>query len=394
LLCLADRALFLSFFLFIFLSLFLSIYLSLFLSFFLSQITAVSFSPDGLTVAGGLIQGQLFFYEYEGMKYITQMDCRNRNGKYKKGSKVSGIAYYQKKDLSLLTSDSSSSSTATGSDPANSHLSTASNLSREGSGKLNTRVSSTGSASANRGTSTGTSSFFHSNKKHNSLGNSSSSINQILVTTNDNRIRLCSLEDYSTVCKYKGLKNRSMQIKSTFSDDCDYIICGSEYGQVFIWKTFDDNIHFNSKMLFNSFLGKKDILRNKLYENFDANEDGNAVICALFTPIESVRRYVKSHKELLYELLQNSNISSYWLNEGGSASGSHQDGNTLSTVLLGGIAAAGDQPQRTSGVPPPSATNNNNPTNKGADLSSLGLGTRIICTADFNGQIRVFFRIN
>jgi hypothetical protein len=344
-----------------------------------------------------LIQGQLFFYEYEGMKYITQMDCRNRNGKYKKGSKVSGIAYYQKKDLSLLTTDSS---TATGNDPTNPHLSTASNLSREGSGKLNTRVSSTGSAASHRGSTGGagggTSSFFH--KKHNSLGNSSSSINHILVTTNDNRIRLCSLEDYSTVCKYKGLKNRSMQIKSTLSDDCDYIICGSEYGQVFIWKTFDDNMHhFNSKMLFNSFLGKKDILRNKLYENFDANEDGNAVICAIFTPIESVRRYVKSHKELLYELLQNSNISSYWLNEGGSASGSHQDGNTLSSVLLGGIAAAGNNTgseqstsQRNSGVLPPVSNNSN----KVADLVSLGLGTRIICTADFNGQIRVFFRIN
>ena len=35
----------------------------------------------------------------------------------------------------------------------------------------------------------------------------------LLVSTNDDRIRLYQMEDYSLQCKYKGLRNRSMQIK-------------------------------------------------------------------------------------------------------------------------------------------------------------------------------------
>eukprot|EP01037_Dinobryon_pediforme_P019175 gene19175-19548_t len=36
---------------------------------------------------------------------------------------------------------------------------------------------------------------------------------ELLITTNDNRVRLCSTEDYSMICKYKGGKNKIMQIK-------------------------------------------------------------------------------------------------------------------------------------------------------------------------------------
>ena len=54
----------------------------------------------------------------------------------------------------------------------------------------------------------------------------------LLVTTNDSRIRLCSLKDYTVERKFKGLSNTSMQIRASFSADGRYVICGSEVGIV------------------------------------------------------------------------------------------------------------------------------------------------------------------
>lgn len=39
---------------------------------------------------------------------------------------------------------------------------------------------------------------------------------QILITSNDSRIRLYSLKDHSLHCKYKGFTNSSSQIKGSF----------------------------------------------------------------------------------------------------------------------------------------------------------------------------------
>ena len=40
--------------------------------------------------------------------------------------------------------------------------------------------------------------------------------NQLLVTTNDSRIRLINMEDFSMSFKYKGLANKSCQIRASF----------------------------------------------------------------------------------------------------------------------------------------------------------------------------------
>lgn len=56
-----------------------------------------------------------------------------------------------------------------------------------------------------------------------------------MVSTNDSRMRLFSVDNYSRVCKYKGLLNDHLQIKGRFSQDGDYVICGSENGNVYIW---------------------------------------------------------------------------------------------------------------------------------------------------------------
>ena len=56
-------------------------------------ITSVAFSPDGGYVAAGLFQGQVFFYHTEGLRYHTQIECRNRRGKFKAGRKVTGLQF-------------------------------------------------------------------------------------------------------------------------------------------------------------------------------------------------------------------------------------------------------------------------------------------------------------
>ena len=44
--------------------------------------------------------------------------------------------------------------------------------------------------------------------------------NLLLVTTNDSRVRLINMEDYSLMYKYKGLVNKSCQIRASFEYAC------------------------------------------------------------------------------------------------------------------------------------------------------------------------------
>jgi hypothetical protein len=135
------------------------------------QVTSVCFSSDGLTVVGGLMNGKVYFYNYEGLKYLTVMECRNRRGKFKSGSKVTGLSFYRSGD------------------------------------------------------------------DNPPQGYPFNSLPPLLVTTNDNRLRLFSLGDFSLRMKFKGLKNSHMQIKANFSDDGKHIICGSEMGGIIVWET-------------------------------------------------------------------------------------------------------------------------------------------------------------
>lgn len=161
----------------------------------LTQVTSVCFSPDGLTVVGGLMNGQVYFYNYEGMKYLTQMNCKNRAGKFKKGSKVTGLSFFKNDNDNMNMPHSYPFST----------------------------------------------------------------LPPLLVTTNDNRLRLFSLSDFSMTMKYKGLKNSKMQIKANFSDDRKHIICGSESGEIVVWETEPPVSDVYS---FSSLFGEQKIDRN------------------------------------------------------------------------------------------------------------------------------------
>eukprot|EP01036_Dinobryon_divergens_P028727 gene28727-37721_t len=167
----------------------------------IDTITSLCFSASGDTIAVGLIHGQIYFYSYKGLKYETVMECKNRRGKFSMGCKVTSVCYRRTlKNTKLNTGnyDESRKSDDSGEDKFNDD-------DEDVSGDRGDEEEDTNT--------------------------------ELLITTNDSRIRLCSKTDYSMICKYKGGANNIMQIKATFSEDGEYIICGSEIGNVFIWKT-------------------------------------------------------------------------------------------------------------------------------------------------------------
>lgn len=60
---------------------------------------------------------------------------------------------------------------------------------------------------------------------------------EMLVTTNDSRCRLISLDDFSMTFKYGGLRNNNMQIKASCGSNGERVICGSENRHVYVWRT-------------------------------------------------------------------------------------------------------------------------------------------------------------
>lgn len=96
-----------------------------------------------------------------------------------------------------------------------------------------------------------------------------------MITTNDSRIRVYN--GYNMQCKYKGLQNGKFQIKASFSDDGNFIICGSEDKSVYMWSTINSYVPLLSP------IGKgyqRD--HSSSYEYFNAQED--TVTVAIFAP--------------------------------------------------------------------------------------------------------------
>jgi hypothetical protein len=61
---------------------------------------------------------------------------------------------------------------------------------------------------------------------------------KLLITTNDSRLRLYDMDDFTVISKYKGLVNEDLQIKARFTQDQTQIIAGSENSNVYIWFAF------------------------------------------------------------------------------------------------------------------------------------------------------------
>jgi WD40 repeat protein len=60
---------------------------------------------------------------------------------------------------------------------------------------------------------------------------------KVLITSNDSRVRIYNLRDKSLEMKFRGHENTCSQINASFSDDGNYVICGSEDRKAYIWST-------------------------------------------------------------------------------------------------------------------------------------------------------------
>ena len=102
---------------------------------------------------------------------------------------------------------------------------------------------------------------------------------QLLVTTNDSRMRLFRLEDFSPLQKFKGATNSQMQIRAAFSQDGECIVSGSENGSVYVWGTHSQYVPGSVAKLTH----KRD--RNDSYEHFGATDGTPPIVTsASFAP--------------------------------------------------------------------------------------------------------------
>ena len=195
-------------------------------------VTSLSFLPDGKMIAAGLMKSQVIFFTYsndeKGLRFFTQMDLRNRSGKYRSGRNVTGIRFFK---------------------PNSSGSTSGSYVDSQGRERIGV-VNNSGITGAG----------------------------EMLVSINDSRIRLCDLDDYSVISKVKGAQNESMQIKASLSDDGKYIISGSETGNVYIW-----NRHHGERV-------RDKVARNQSYETFNASTNPTATVVAIFAPESAVKK--------------------------------------------------------------------------------------------------------
>ncbi len=181
-------------------------------------ITAVRYTPDGKYAVAGLFQGQVYFYEADRLKYYTQIACRNRSGKHKRGKKVTGISFVREERDDWLQVQQKFV-------PESEEASENATLSERFSDRSRGMVKLVSSAF----------------RKISSRAEALRYTERMLVSTNDSRVRLYGLNDFCLVRKYKGHTNYSMQIRARISDSGSHIACGSESGHVFIWETLDKN---------------------------------------------------------------------------------------------------------------------------------------------------------
>jgi len=111
------------------------------------------------------------------------------------------------------------------------------------------------------------------------------SLNELLVTTCDSRLRLIDLTDYQQIFKYKGHSNTSLPMCASSDNNNTHIICGSEDGNVYIWNKVSTYVP-SINPIFTLF--KKD--RNGSIEFFKPfQEKKMAVTCALFLPMNVMK---------------------------------------------------------------------------------------------------------
>ena len=102
---------------------------------------------------------------------------------------------------------------------------------------------------------------------------------KLLVTSNDSRVRV--YDGYALACKYKGHKNNNSQIRASFSPGAEFIVCGSEDENVYVWSTVNSFVP-SINPIYTGYRRDK----HSSYESFRANEKERSDIttAALFAP--------------------------------------------------------------------------------------------------------------
>lgn len=147
------------------------------------------------------------------MRYFTQIECRNRRGTKKRGRKISGFAF-KRTDVGM-TSEGTNGEDSNG-------------LGGGGTGEARSPrpldVDHAWTPTPRNGGQGG------------GRGPGEHIPEQLLVTTNDSRLRLYNTDDFGMNAKFKGFTNDTLQLTATFSEDGKRIICGSENGKVCEWR--------------------------------------------------------------------------------------------------------------------------------------------------------------
>lgn len=192
-------------------------------------VTCARFHPSAKTIVAGLIKGQVYIYSAKrGLQYLTQISCINRHGLRSDGRKVTGLEFRKvtKVVKVKLSKPRQADETSSASSPFNSH-----SHASESSKIVASPVIVENGAAEDPHQGGGMRKLMKRKKKV------LRRTHQLLVTTNDSRIRIYGMEDFCMIQKMRGLRNLSMQIKAQFSESGNAVTCGSEDGCVFIWES-------------------------------------------------------------------------------------------------------------------------------------------------------------
>lgn len=183
---------------------------------------------------------------------------------------------------------------------------------------------------------------------------------KLLITSNDSRVRVYNLRDKGLELKLKGNENSCSQIHASFSDDVQYIICGSEDRKVYIWST-----------------GQTETERDKRpLETFEAHSA--IVTTAIMVPTKT-RQLLSASGDPLYDLCNPPPVTLISRSQSQASS----------------IPATEGSPQPDNYPPPtpatPDVTKITKPEESPAYLARCAHPDgHIIITADFKGHIKVF----
>lgn len=61
------------------------------------------------------------------------------------------------------------------------------------------------------------------------------------MTTGDSRIRYIDLNSSKQTFKYKGHKNKAMNIRTAVSGDLELIMSASEDGKIYVWQNMEQD---------------------------------------------------------------------------------------------------------------------------------------------------------